>query len=90
MFWSRYYRQQSEAKLTATLAGINRERQAIIGEVVRDLKHQLGNYLNIIKHRLAVMRGEMEHLPPEQQKRWGQRLVDSLDNIEYLFNQQGS
>jgi signal transduction histidine kinase len=83
IFWSRYYRQQSEARLAASLTGVNQERQAIIGEVVRDLKHQLGNYLNIIKHRLAVMRGEMEHLPPEQQERWAQRLVDSLDNIGY-------
>jgi|GEM_PF-1304645 len=83
LFWSRYYRQQSNTRLTRQLAGLNTQRQAIIGEIVRDLKHQLGNYLNIIKHRLAVMRGEMEQLPPEQRDLWTGRLVDSLDNIGY-------
>jgi two-component system phosphate regulon sensor histidine kinase PhoR len=82
-YWNRHYRQQSEARLATKLAGINTQRQAIINEVIRDLKHQLGNYLNIIKHRLTVMRGEIEHLPPEQQNLWAQRLVDSLDNISY-------
>jgi two-component system phosphate regulon sensor histidine kinase PhoR len=83
LFWNRYYRRQNDAKLSAALAKVNQNRQAIIGEVVRDLKHQLGNYLNIIKHRLAVMRGDMEHLPPEQRDVWTRRLVDSLDNISY-------
>ncbi len=83
LFWSRYYQQQNEVKVEAILADINQERQAIISEVVRDLKHQLGNYLNIVKHRLAVMRGDMDNLPPDQRKYWGQRLLESIDNISY-------
>jgi signal transduction histidine kinase len=79
LYWSYYYRRQSEARL----AQLNTDRQLIVGEIVRDLKHQLGNYLNIIKHRLTVMRGEIEQLPPEQRDRWTQRLVSSLDNIGY-------
>ena len=76
---NRYYQRQ----LQAGLAQVNIRRQTIVGEVVRDLKHQLGNYLNIIKHRLVMMRGEMEQLPPEQKDRWTQRLGHSLDNISY-------
>lgn len=82
-FWSRYYQRQSQAKILAELAGLNTRRQTQVSEVVRDIKHQLGNYLNIIKHRLAVMRGEMEQLPPAQRNLWSQRLVDSLDSIGY-------
>ena len=83
LFWGRYYRRQNRARFDAQLARLNTQRQAIISEVIRDLKHQLGNYLNIIKHRLAVMRGEMEQLPPEQRTTWTQRLGESLDNISY-------
>jgi signal transduction histidine kinase len=43
----------------------------------------LGNYLNIIKHQLVVMRGEMGQLPQEQQNLWTERLAHSLDNIGY-------
>jgi signal transduction histidine kinase len=78
-YWNRHYRRQSEAQL----AQVKADRQVIISEIVRDLKHQLGNYLNIIKHRLTVMRSEMEHLPPEQRDLWTQRLAYSLDNIGY-------
>lgn len=78
-FWSAYYRRQSEAKI----ARLHVDRQAIVAEIVRDLKHQLGNYLNIIKHQLVVMRGEMEHLPGRQRDRWQQRLAHSLNNIGY-------
>jgi two-component system phosphate regulon sensor histidine kinase PhoR len=83
LFWGRYYRRQNRARFDIQLARLNTQRQAIISEVIRDLKHQLGNYLNIIKHRLAVMRGEMEQLPPEQRTAWTQRLGESLDNISY-------
>ena len=78
-FWQRYYQRQSEARL----AELQTQRQATVGEIVRGLKHQLGNYLNLIKHRLAVMRGEMEHLPAPQRDVWTQRLAHSLDNISY-------
>jgi len=83
IFWSYYYRRQSKAQLAAQLNNIKTERQAIVGEIVRDLKHQLGNYLNIIKHRLAVIRSQMEHLPADQRHLWTQRLADSLGNISY-------
>ncbi len=79
LFWHSHYRRQGQAKL----AQMNLDRQAIVGEVVRDLKHQLGNYLNIIKHQLVVMRGEIEHLPPGQRDLWTQRLGHSLDNVGY-------
>lgn len=83
LFWTRHYRRQSEAKVAAVLLKQNQDKQAIIAEVVRDLKHQLGNYLNIIKHRLAVMRGEMDNLPPDQRDAWTRRLAESLDSIGY-------
>ena len=83
LYWSRHYRQQNRARFDAQLAKLNTQRQAVIGEVVRDLKHQLGNYLNIIKHRLAVMRSEMANLPVDQRDEWGQRLNASLDSISY-------
>lgn len=87
LFWSRHYKRhyerQYQEQLDTRLSDANSERQVIIGEVVREVKHQLGNYLNIIKHRLAVMRGEMDNLPPEQREIWGERLRDSLDNIAY-------
>lgn len=82
-FWSRHYRHRSDDVLERRLAAINIERQVILGEVVRDLKHQLGNYLNIIKHQLSVMRDEMQNLPPAQQAAWSGRLGHSLDNITY-------
>jgi signal transduction histidine kinase len=83
LYWSRYYQQQHRAKFDAQLSKLNTQRQSAIGEVVRDLKHQLGNYLNIIKHRLAVMRGEMANLPPDQRDEWSRRLGASLDSISY-------
>jgi len=83
VFWTRYYRRQNQTQVAAALTRVNQDKQAIIAEVVRDLKHQLGNYLNIIKHRLAVMRGEMDILPPQQRNVWTQRLGDSLDSISY-------
>ena len=76
---NRYYRRQFEIKL----ARISTQRHDIIGEVIRDLKHQLGNYLNIIKHRLGVMRSDLAHLPSEQRDIWTQQLGHSLDNLSY-------
>ncbi|MEM7345417.1 MAG: HAMP domain-containing sensor histidine kinase [Chloroflexota bacterium] len=79
IYWQRAYK-----KLEATQeSSANFDRNIIISEVIRDLKHQLGNYLNIIKHRLAVMRGEIDHLPADQRDLWSQRLVYSLDNLGY-------
>jgi signal transduction histidine kinase len=78
-FWNAHYHRLTQDKL----AQAKTDRQVIVDEIVRDLKHQLGNYLNIIKHQLVVMRGEMGQLPPEQQNLWTERLAHSLDNIGY-------
>ncbi len=82
-FFNRYHRGRHQQRLSQHVTENDLQRHTIIEEVIRDLKHQLGNYLNIIKHRLTVMRGEMEQLPSDQRTRWTQRLGESLDNIGY-------
>lgn len=79
VFWSFYYRRQRNHE--AAKPDLN--QRIAVNELIRDLKHQLGNYLNIIKHQLVVMRGEMNQLPAQQRDRWTQRLGHSLDNISY-------
>jgi signal transduction histidine kinase len=79
VFWSFYYRRQRNHE--AAKPDLN--QRIAVNELIRDLKHQLGNYLNIIKHQLVVMRGEMNQLPAQQRDRWTQQLGHSLDNISY-------
>lgn len=78
-FLNRFYQRRYQANLTQ----LSLQRHQVAGEIVGDLKHQLGNYLNIIKHRLVVMRGELDQLPPDRQTLWRQHLAHSLDHIGY-------
>ena len=82
-YFNHTYRRRYQQRLETELTQLTLQRHKIVGEVVGDLKHQLGNYLNIIKHRLVVMHDEMDNLPSEQQRAWGQQVSHSLDNIGY-------